>query len=219
MYIKLRRGPAQNGLSDRSSSSMSRPLRIAIIGGGLAGAAAAGALSRLPDVQIKGYEQSKAVREVGALIAVMVSAVKVLRRMLSPSAWDELQRILYRGEGTEGIHHRHWQSGEVLATAISPDTPRHMQEGRTGRVPLHNTLMMDVPDGIMEYGRKVTHVETRTAAGAAKVGRLYFADGSTEEADLIIVADGIYSVSNCCHADSDYQVSISIYYSICRKGP
>jgi salicylate hydroxylase len=180
-------------------SSMA-PLRIAIIGSGLAGAAAAGALARLPDVQIKVYERSPVVREFGALIAVMVSAVKVLKRMVSPKAWDELQRILYRGEGTEGIHHRHWRSGEILATAISPDTPRHMQEGRTGRIPLHNMLMMDVPDGAVKYGKEVTHVEPRGTSKAEMASALlHFADGSIEEADLVVVADGLYSVSRPLH--------------------
>ncbi|KAJ9138230.1 Salicylate hydroxylase [Pleurostoma richardsiae] len=178
-------GGASNGMA---------PLRIAIIGGGLAGAAAAGALSRLPDTQVKVYERSEVVREVGALIAVMVSALKVLRRMVSPAAWEELQRILYRGEGTEGIHHRHWRSGEIMATAISPDTPRHMQEGRTGRAPLLKTLMMDVPDGVVAYGKEVIRVEPRTADGAqGSSPLLHFSDGSIQEADLVVVADGLYS--------------------------
>lgn len=43
------------------------------MGGGLAGAAAAGTLSRLPDVDIKVYERADKVREAGALIGVMVS--------------------------------------------------------------------------------------------------------------------------------------------------
>lgn len=175
-------------------TSSSKPLKIAIIGGGLAGASAAGALSKLPNAQIKVYERSAVVREVGALIAVMVSAVKVLRRMSSPAAWAELQRILYRGEGTEGIHHRHWESGEVMATAISPHTPRPMQEGRTGRAPLLNMLMMDVPDGVMQYSREVVRVEPQK--DEAKAGAvLHFSDETTEYADLVVVADGIYSVS------------------------
>jgi salicylate hydroxylase len=172
-----------------------RPLRIAIIGGGLAGAAAAGALSRLPDVEIKVYERSDAIREVGALIAIMVSAVRTLSRMLSPSGFKELQRILYRGENTEGIHHRHWRTGEIMASAISPHTPRHLQEGRTGRIPLHKMLMGEVPDGVFEYGRQVVHVERlpRASGDDDQEMRLRFADGSTTITDLVVVADGLYS--------------------------
>jgi hypothetical protein len=48
-------------------------IAIRVVGGGIAGAAAAGSLSRLPNVQLKVYERSDAIREVGALIGVMVS--------------------------------------------------------------------------------------------------------------------------------------------------
>lgn len=171
-----------------------RPLRIAIIGGGLAGAAAAGTLSRLPNVQIKAYERAPVVREAGAQIAVMVTALKALRRMLSPTAWDHLQSRLYRGKGTDGIHHRHWKTGEILSTAISPDTPRHMQEGRTSRVSLHRTLMIDVPDGVFEYRSEVVRTETLASDNGQKEVVLHFKNGETKTADLVVVADGLYSV-------------------------
>ncbi|KAH8879474.1 FAD/NAD(P)-binding domain-containing protein, partial [Thozetella sp. PMI_491] len=166
---------------------------IAIVGGGLAGASAAVALSRLPDTQVRVYERAPALRESGAQIAVMVTAVKVLRRMLSPAAWDHLQQVLYRGEGTAGIHHRHWKTGEILATAVSPDTPRHMQEGRASRPLLHKTLMMDVPDGIVEYGREVVQLESRMDQSGEKKVVLHFNDGDTRTADLVVSADGLYS--------------------------
>ncbi|KAH8693841.1 hypothetical protein BGW36DRAFT_300332 [Talaromyces proteolyticus] len=172
------------------SKNDSRPLRIAIVGGGLAGAAAAGVLSRLPNVKVRAYERAPAIREAGAQIAVMVTALKVLRRMLSPAAWDYLQSMLYRGEGADGIHHRHWRTGEILSTATSPDTARHMQEGRVSRVSLHRTLMMDVPDGVFEYGREVVKVET---SYRQKEVTLHLKNGDTKTADLLVVADGLYS--------------------------
>lgn len=177
-----------------SPASNARTLRIAIIGGGLAGAAAAGALSRLPNVQIKAYERAPEIREAGAQIAVMVTALKVLRRMLSAAAWDHLQSKLYRGEGTDGIHHRHWRIGEILTTAISPDTPRHMQEGRVSRVSLHRTLMMDVPDGVFRYGSEVLKIETRVHDDQQTEVVIHFKNGNTQIADVVVVADGLYSV-------------------------
>lgn len=176
----------------------SRKLRIAIIGGGIAGTAAAGALSRLPHVQVKVYERSPVVREAGAQIAVMVTALKVLSRMLSPAAWEHLQSVLYRGKGTDGIHHRHWRTGEILLTAISPHTPRHLQEGRASRVLLHRTLMMDVPEGVVEYGYDLSKVETQTNGEGKKEAILHFKNGITRTVDLVVAADGLYSVSSLC---------------------
>lgn len=180
-------------------SSSPRKLRIAIIGGGLAGASAAGALSRLPDVEVRLYERAPAVRESGAQIAVMVTAIKVLRRMLSPAAWDHLQQVLYRGDNTDGIHHRHWKTGEILATAVSPDTPRHMQEGRASRPLLHKTLMMDVPDGVVNYQSEIVRLEPRITLHGQKEVVLHFRNGQAKIADLVIAADGLYSVRSQIH--------------------
>jgi salicylate hydroxylase len=177
-----------------SPASNAQILRIAIIGGGLAGAAAAGVLSRLPNVQVKAYERAPAIREAGAQIAVMVTALKALRRMLSPAAWDHLQSKLYRGEGTDGIHHRHWRTGEILTTSFSPDTPRHMQEGRISRVTLHRTLMTDVPDEAFQYGSEVVKIESKTLKNKRTEIVIHLKNGGTQTADFVVVADGLYSV-------------------------
>jgi salicylate hydroxylase len=178
-----------------SPSPPTQKLRIDIVGGGLAGASAAVALSQLPDTQVRLYERSPVLRESGAQIAVMVTAIKALRRMLSPAAWDHLQRVLCRGEETAGIHHRHWKTGEILATAVSPDTPRHMQEGRASRPLLHKTLLMDVSDGVVEYGHEVLQLEPRRGLFGEKEVVLHLKSEGTRTADLVVAADGLYSVS------------------------
>jgi salicylate hydroxylase len=122
--------------------------------------------------------------------------MRTLARMLSPANFEELQRISYRGENVDGINHRHWRTGEILTTAISPHSPRHLQEGRTSRVALHRLLMKEVPDGVFNYGKHVVQVEKRHEGdhNGSKM-RLHFADGSTTDADVVVAADGLYSVS------------------------
>ena len=111
--------------------------------------------------------------------------------MLSPAGWNRLQHLLYRGTGIEGIIHRYWRTGEILTYAISPHTPRHMQEGRISRVALHDILMKEVPEGVMTYECHVIKIENRAQGGMT----IHFEDGQTEDADLVIAADGLYSVS------------------------
>jgi salicylate hydroxylase len=84
-----------------------------------------------------------------------------------------------------------------MTTQISPHTPRKLQEGRTGRVPLHKLLLSEVPDGVISYGKKVLWLEKlgKSATGGAVEIRLHFEDASTEDADLVVAADGLYSVS------------------------
>lgn len=76
-----------------------------------------------------------------------------------------------------------------MATASSAHTARPMQEGRTGRVALLEMLMNEIPDGIPTYGRKVMALK-KLETGM----QVQFADGKTEDADLVVAADGLYSV-------------------------
>jgi salicylate hydroxylase len=117
-------------------------------------------------------------------------AVRSLSRMLSPSGWERLQYLLYRGEKHEGINHRHWKTGEIMTNALSPHTPKHLQEGRVGRIALHDLLMREIPEGTVKYSYHVTKIEKRDQGGM----RIYFDDGRTEDADLVVAADGLYSV-------------------------
>ncbi|KIW33245.1 uncharacterized protein PV07_00111 [Cladophialophora immunda] len=180
-----------------------RKLRIAIIGSGLAGATAGGLLTKLPDVEVKIYEKSDVVREVGALIGVAVSAMKTLSRCLSPEGFEQLQYILYRGPYADGINHRHWKTGEVLKQAVSPHTPRHLQEGRTSRVPLHRILMNEVPEGVVQHSRSAVSTEKITKGDDAGAMQVTFTDGTSEIADVVVAADGLYSkIRRHYHPDS-----------------
>ena len=56
------------------------PLRVAVVGGGICGAAAAAALlQRGMDVHL--YEQAGALTEVGAGVAIQPNGVRMLRRL------------------------------------------------------------------------------------------------------------------------------------------
>jgi 2-polyprenyl-6-methoxyphenol hydroxylase-like FAD-dependent oxidoreductase len=123
--------------------------------------------------------------------------MRSLARMLSPEGFEKLQSICYRGENVDGINHRHWRTGEILTAAISPHSPRYLQEGRTSRVALHKVLMDEVPDGLFRYGKNVIDVEKQSKEGGGFEVRLTFADGTTENADIVVAADGLYSVSTC----------------------
>src|SRR5215207_6702285 len=83
---------------------ISKPaLRVAIIGGGIGGVAAANALlQRGGDVRV--YEQAAALTEVGAGVAIQPNGIKLLRRL---GVGDEMVRSgarwtdprLYRADG------------------------------------------------------------------------------------------------------------------------
>lgn len=65
-------------MGNQSATFQSRPLRVAICGGGPAGLGAAIALSALPDMDISLYEQAKELREIGAGIRIGYNCWRVL---------------------------------------------------------------------------------------------------------------------------------------------
>lgn len=67
------------------------PIRIAIVGGGLAGAAMANALVHLPHLEIHVFESSPTFSERGAAIGLAGNAQRALQQFI-PSAMDLLNR-------------------------------------------------------------------------------------------------------------------------------
>jgi salicylate hydroxylase len=167
---------------------VARNIRVAIIGAGLGGLAAAGAL-RHHGIEVVVYERAPQLGEVGAGIQLGPNAVKVLRalglegalRPLSAEpanyvslAWDDA-RIRYR-EPMKGPY------------AVQYGAPYLMAH----RADLHRLLCELVPAESVRLGAQCTGVSsarlsTRLGASAS------FADGSQIEADVIVGADGINS--------------------------
>ncbi|TVY20501.1 6-hydroxynicotinate 3-monooxygenase [Lachnellula arida] len=104
---------------------------------------------------------------------------------------EEVQRILYRGDHEGTYITRHWRTGQIIATApSSAHVLEKFKQARTHRVPLHNVLISNIPEGTIHFNHKVLdhHV---TEAGV----RLNFEDRPSEAFDLLVAADGLYSAS------------------------
>jgi 6-hydroxynicotinate 3-monooxygenase len=162
---------------------VNRP-RIAIVGAGIGGLTLAGSLHRLgfaPRV----YEQADCFSPVGAGIQLTPNAVKAL---LPLGLGDDLRRVSFAP--AQGLN-RDASTGEItnalaMGEAIehrygAPDLALH-------RSRLHSVLASLVPESVISFGRKLTSLQ-RTA----NCVRMTFADGSIEEADLVVGADGLHS--------------------------
>jgi len=163
---------------------VARDIRVAIIGAGLGGLAAAGAL-RQHGIEVIVYERAPQLGEVGAGIQLGPNAVKVLRALgLEPAlrpltaepvnyvslAWDDA-RIRYR-EPMKGPY------------AVQYGAPYLMAH----RADLHRLLCELVPPETVRLGAQCTGVSASPRGASAT-----FADGSQIEADVIVGADGINS--------------------------
>jgi salicylate hydroxylase len=160
--------------------------RIAIIGGGIGGLAAAAFLHQggLPCVV---YEQTRELREIGAGLIVAPNAARLLRRL---GVLDAFMKTAVRLE--TGWEFRRWQDGTVLsAEDLSTRCERLYGEHTytAHRADLLDALSQAVPAGTVRLGQRVTAVSV-----SGPTATLTFAAGERAEADVVIGADGIHSV-------------------------
>jgi salicylate hydroxylase len=164
---------------------MQRKMRVIVIGAGIGGVAAAGALRKL-GVEVAVYERASRLGEVGAGLQIGPNGVKVLRAL---GLDDALKGLAF--EPTE-IVSVDWQTAaqrfrQPLKTITrqqfgAPYVTAH-------RADLHRLLLDRVPDAVMTLDARCTGVESFEHHAVAS-----FADGTQVEADLIVGADGIKSV-------------------------
>jgi salicylate hydroxylase len=161
--------------------------RVAIVGGGLGGLAAAAFLHQA-GVPAVVYEQARELREVGAGIMVPPNGARMLRRLGVLGAFRE------RGVQLDtGWEFRRWQDGTVMsAQDLTAESARLYGENTytAHRADLLSAIKRAVPADAVELGMRLAGFSV-SGAGV----RLDFADGQRAEADVLIGADGIHSLS------------------------
>jgi salicylate hydroxylase len=157
---------------------------IAIVGGGLAGLAAAQAL-RTVGIRAEVFEAAPALGEIGAAVNVSPQAVKALQAI---GVGDQVAAV---ANSSPGIYTRNMQTGEFLEL-----NDRHKAAARYGapyytfhRADLLDALAGGLDRAAVHLGRRLTALEER---GDRTL--LAFADGTRIEAAIVIGADGVRSV-------------------------
>ena len=164
---------------------MTKPLRIAIVGAGMGGLAAAAALRRV-GIEIAVYEQAAQFARIGAGIQIGCNAMKVLREL------GLEQRLRAQSFYPRSWNNRDWRTGEVKFDMIFGESA----ERKFGapyllahRGDLHAALASAVPSECVRLGHKLVGLD-ETGDGV----RLSFANGVTSDADALIGADGVHSL-------------------------
>ncbi|WP_326569366.1 FAD-dependent monooxygenase [Amycolatopsis rhabdoformis] len=160
-------------------------LRIAVVGGGIGGLAAAAFLARA-GLACTVYEQAAALGEVGAGLVASPNLVRLLRRL------GVLPEFLARAVAIDvGWEFRRWADGGVLSAENLAEACERLYGERTytvHRADLLSVVQAAVPPAAIRLGAKCVGVE---AADDGAV--LSFADGTTTTADVVIGADGVHS--------------------------
>ena len=159
---------------------MTEPLRVAIVGGGIGGVAAAVAL-RQHGIDANVYEQAPQLREVGAGVALHPNGVRMLRRLGLGDAvardgarWIDPQFRRFDGS----LIAPWWPAGQGQAVEIYGLHRADLLQMLIDRVP---------PDAIHPGHRCVAFDQDNVEA------RLVFDNGARVTADVVVGADGIHS--------------------------
>lgn len=157
----------------------------AIIGAGMGGLATAANLRRI-GIEVTIYEQARAFARVGAGIQQGPNSVKVLRgmgleeRVRSVAFHPEMTR--YRDAATGDLLWQRTQGAEYEKKYGAPQLLLH-------RADLHEALASIVPADVIQRSKKL--IDFRQDGDGVD---MFFADGSSARADMMIAADGVHSM-------------------------
>ena len=157
---------------------------IAVIGGGIGGAAAALSLLRAGfDVHV--YEQVPVKREVGAGIVLTPNATRVLQDL---GLGNTLRRLAV---APTVVRQRRWQDGRTLL--LAPVRKIVTPSGDPLFYTAHRADVLDMLSGALPPERMHTGHRLTALAEAGDKVEMEFADGRKAVADIVIGADGIHS--------------------------
>ncbi len=163
---------------------MASSCRIVIVGGGLAGLAAAQSLKAV-GIKTEVFEQAPALGEIGAAVNISPQAVKALQAI---GLADEIAAV---GTASPGIYTRNMQTGEFLEF-----NDRHKAALEYG-APYFTFHRADLLDALATgLDRSAIHLGHRLAGLEENSDRvvLAFDNGARVEAEYVIGADGVRSV-------------------------
>jgi salicylate hydroxylase len=172
---------------------MGKARRIAIVGAGLGGLAAAIAL-RQQNFEVQLYEQASELAEFGAGINISPNSVKFFR------AVGLAEKLHAMSSEPIGLTWRDWGSSEIYNCLPFDDFEKRYGDKYyvIHRSDLHRLLSEAVPQESIRLGKRCTQVETRNGS----VG-LSFEDGTSVEADVVVGCDGIRSAVRACMFGGD----------------
>ncbi|EED17187.1 monoxygenase, putative [Talaromyces stipitatus ATCC 10500] len=163
-------------------------IRVAIIGAGPAGLGAAIEFQKLPFVDLKIYDQARALREIGTGISIQKNTWRMLDVMGASKNINPNE--IFRPADGHALQHRNGRTGELLLTIEQNDGPPEHFHARAFRSVLQKALLSNVDKSRLRLASRLE----RVVGTPTKTLQLHFQDGHVDEVDLLVGADGVRSV-------------------------
>ena len=160
---------------------MSKPIRAAVVGGGISGLSAAHALARR-GIDVTVYEQAPALGEVGAGVFTYPNALRPLERMGLGPAFARVGAKV--GPGSE--YYR--MDGTLVGKVLTTDSASWNGMYGMHRADLLNIFANVLLASAVRIGHRCVGFEQGAHAAYVK-----FDNGNIAEADIVIACDGIHS--------------------------
>ncbi|KAI1102429.1 FAD/NAD(P)-binding domain-containing protein [Jackrogersella minutella] len=165
-------------------SSSPSTIRVAIMGGGLAGAAVLRGLLRYPHIAADMYESRPAFRDEGPGLAFTTKTQAILAA-IDP----ELEHCLHRAGAVLTTMETRLAAGPHVGREIEINGLGQRCKKNVSRQAFLTEMLKGVPSQMMHPGTRITSV-TELPSGQGLL--LIFADGSQKRYDIVIGADGTH---------------------------
>lgn len=164
---------------------MERRIKIALIGGGIAGLALMTNLVKNKKFDVHLYESAAQFSEIGAGISFGANAVKAIELLGLGEEYHAIADTVAAPYQDIWFQWRNGYTDEYLSASIAPQ----VGQSSVHRADFLDALIPFVPSQNAHFNKRVQSVEA-SSAGV----RLTFQDGEVVEADYVIGCDGIHSV-------------------------
>lgn len=161
-----------------------RPLRIGIVGGGIAGVGLALGLCRHAHLKVELFESAAAFGEVGAGVSFGANAVRAIAGLGLAEPYAKLADRTPQPWQDVWFEWRRGSDAGYLGASVAPG----VGQSSVHRADFLDALAGCLPDGIARFGKRAQRIE--------QLGDdvcVHFTDGSEYRGDLLLGADGIKS--------------------------
>lgn len=174
------------------SNQQGIPLKITVIGGGMAGLSAAIALSNInPNHQITVLESNPSLSELGAGLQLFANSTRILHKWgLTPA----MEKVAFQ---SAHLSIRRWEDNTELTFNMNNPSSTWLYGW-----PQWQVYRPDLQQALFEKVKQLSNVSVLFAKSVRSVdhetGTVYTAEGDHFEADLTVAADGIWSRARRC---------------------